>query len=41
MAMVGDWLTGNFDLFGTTVQNWMVAIPAIIAVSISIACWNR
>jgi hypothetical protein len=41
MATMGDWLTGNFDLFGTTVQNWMVAIPSIIAVSIKIACWKR
>jgi hypothetical protein len=41
MATVGDWLTGNFDLFGTAIQNWMVAVPAIIALSISVACWNR
>jgi hypothetical protein len=41
MATIGDWLTGNFDLFGTTVQNWMVAVPSIIALGIEIACWNR
>jgi hypothetical protein len=41
MATIGDWLTGNLDLFGTTIQNWMVAVPAIIAVSITIACWSR
>ena len=41
MVTISDWLTGNFDLFGTTIQNWMVAVPAILAVSITIACWNR
>jgi hypothetical protein len=36
MATIGDWRTGNFDFFGTTFQNWTVAVPAIIAVSITI-----
>jgi hypothetical protein len=21
-----DWLTGSFDVFGVTIQNWMVVI---------------
>lgn len=41
MAMIADWLTGDFDLFGTTIRNWMVAVPAVIAVSITLPCWNR
>ena len=23
-----DWLTGSFDVFGVTIQNWMVVIGA-------------
>jgi hypothetical protein len=38
MATIGDWLTGNFEFFGTTVQNWMVAVSAIIAIGITVAC---
>jgi len=30
MATIGDWLTGNFEFFGATVQNWMVTARSAI-----------
>jgi hypothetical protein len=40
MAIIGDWLTGSFDFFGTTVPDWMVAVPALMAIVITIVRWN-
>jgi hypothetical protein len=38
---MGDWLVGNFAVFGITGQSWMLIIPAIIMVSILISWWTR
>jgi hypothetical protein len=41
MATIGDWLMGEFDFFGTAIQNWMVTVTPNIAVSSTVGCWNR
>jgi hypothetical protein len=37
MEIAIDWLKDDFELFGMTIQNWMVAVAAIVALSITVA----
>jgi hypothetical protein len=38
---MGDWLVGQFTVFGITGQNWMLIALAIIVVSIAISWWSH